>query len=113
MIVRNLENEEARRCWYIAHGVGMATMLFDGTELQGILFLAHLIAGEEMEFTAIVNGNDQQPSLCGSFFCCYPLEQHGLVYSFHHAYALSPYKQSFTIHLNEGWNFISIPLEVN
>jgi len=43
MIVRNLENEEVRRRWYVAHGGGTATMLFDSTELQGILFLAHAI----------------------------------------------------------------------
>ncbi len=43
MIVRNLETEAVRRRWYIAHGGGMATMLFDSTELQGILFLAHAV----------------------------------------------------------------------
>ena len=43
MIVRNLGTEEVRRRWYVAHGRGMATMLFDGTELQGILFFAHAV----------------------------------------------------------------------
>ncbi|MFC1958776.1 cupin domain-containing protein [Chloroflexota bacterium] len=43
MIIRNLETEEVRRRWYIAHGGGMATMLFDSKELQGILFLAHAV----------------------------------------------------------------------
>jgi mannose-6-phosphate isomerase-like protein (cupin superfamily) len=43
MIVRNLETEEVRHRWYVAHGGGMATMLFDATELQGILFMAHAV----------------------------------------------------------------------
>ena len=43
MIIKNLETEEVRRRWYIAHGGGMATMLFDSTELQGILFFAHAV----------------------------------------------------------------------
>lgn len=41
MIVRNLNQEEVRRRWYVAHGGGAATMLFDSSELQGILFFAH------------------------------------------------------------------------
>jgi mannose-6-phosphate isomerase-like protein (cupin superfamily) len=43
MIVRNLETEEVRHRWYVAHGGGMATMLFAATELQAILFLAHAV----------------------------------------------------------------------
>ena len=43
MIVRNLEEEEVRHRWYVAHGGGMATMLFDSSELQGILFFAHAV----------------------------------------------------------------------
>ena len=43
MIVRNLETEEVRRRWYVAHGGGMATMLFAATELEGILFIAHAV----------------------------------------------------------------------
>ena len=43
MIVRNLETEEVRKRWYKAHGGGRATMLFDDTELQGILFMAHAV----------------------------------------------------------------------
>jgi quercetin dioxygenase-like cupin family protein len=51
MIVRNLDNEEVRRRWYVAHGGGMATMLFDSTELEGILFCAHatLKSGKTIE----------------------------------------------------------------
>jgi quercetin dioxygenase-like cupin family protein len=43
MIVRNLETEEVRKRWYTAHGGGTATMLFDDTELQGMLFMAHAV----------------------------------------------------------------------
>ena len=43
MIVRNLQSEEVRRRWYVAHRGGMATMLFDSEELQGILFFAHAV----------------------------------------------------------------------
>jgi len=43
MIIRNLATEEVRRRWYVAHGGGTATMLFDSTELEGLLFLAHAI----------------------------------------------------------------------
>ena len=40
MIVRNLESEVVKKRWYKAHGGGLATMLFDSNELQGILFYA-------------------------------------------------------------------------
>ena len=51
MIVRNLESEEVQKRWYVAHGGGTATMLFDSSELQGILFFAHglLKPGDELE----------------------------------------------------------------
>lgn len=41
MIVRNIKQEEVLRRWYVAHGGGIATMLFDSSELQGILFFAY------------------------------------------------------------------------
>ena len=43
MIIRNLETQVVRDRWYIAHGGGMATMLFDDRELQGMLFMAHAV----------------------------------------------------------------------
>ncbi len=51
MIIRNLDTEEVNRRWYTAHGGGAATMLFDSTELNGILFLAYAILkpGRELE----------------------------------------------------------------
>ncbi len=41
MIVRNIQQEEVLRRLYVAHGGGIATMLFDSSELQGILFFAY------------------------------------------------------------------------
>jgi len=41
MIIRNINQEEVFHRWYIAHGGGMATMLFDSSELKGILFFAY------------------------------------------------------------------------
>ena len=41
MIVRNINQEEVRHRWYKAHGGGMAAMLFESSELQGILFFAY------------------------------------------------------------------------
>lgn len=51
MIVRNIESEAVRSRWYVAHGGGTATMLFESSELKGILFLAHaeLKPGKELE----------------------------------------------------------------
>ena len=51
MIVRNLESEEVQGRWYRAHNEGAATMLFDSSELQGLLFFAHAILnpGKELE----------------------------------------------------------------
>ena len=51
MIVRNLNQEEVMRRWYVAHGGGAATMLFDASELKGLLFFAHGIVkpGKEIE----------------------------------------------------------------
>jgi mannose-6-phosphate isomerase-like protein (cupin superfamily) len=43
MIVRNINQEEVLRRWYVAHGGGAATMLFDSTELEGILFFAYAV----------------------------------------------------------------------
>ena len=43
MIVRNIKQEEVLRRLYVAHGGGMATMLFDSSELQGILFFAYAV----------------------------------------------------------------------
>ena len=40
MIVRNLESEDVKQGWYVAHGGGLATMLLDSSVLQGILFFA-------------------------------------------------------------------------
>ncbi len=40
MIIRNIRQEEVLSRRYIAHGGGLATMLFDSGELQGILFFA-------------------------------------------------------------------------
>ena len=41
IIIRNIKQEEVFRRWYVAHGGGAATMLFDSSELQGILFFAY------------------------------------------------------------------------
>ena len=41
MILRNIKQEVVQSRWYRAHGGGTATMLFDASELQGILFFAH------------------------------------------------------------------------
>ncbi len=41
MIVRNIKQEEVLRRRYVAHGGATATMLFDSSELQGILFFAY------------------------------------------------------------------------
>ena len=41
MIIRNIRQEEVMRRVYSAHGGAMATMLFDSSVLQGILFLAY------------------------------------------------------------------------
>ncbi len=43
MIVRNIKHEEVIHRWYVAHGGGLATMLFDSSELQGILFFAYAV----------------------------------------------------------------------
>lgn len=43
MIVRNVEQEEVLQRLYIAHGGGIATMLLDSSELQGLLFFAYAV----------------------------------------------------------------------
>ena len=40
MIVRNIGQEEVQQRFYTAHGGGIATMLLDSSELQGMLFFA-------------------------------------------------------------------------
>ena len=50
-------------------------------------------------------------TICQPYICVQPV-------SYPAVFVLSPYIQvtsisSYTIHLNEGWNFISIPLEVS
>ena len=41
MLVRNFNQKEVQQRLYKAHGAGDAAMLFDSSELQGFLFLAH------------------------------------------------------------------------
>jgi len=43
MIVRNIKQEEVLQRLYVAHGGAIATMLFDSSELQGILFFAYAV----------------------------------------------------------------------
>jgi hypothetical protein len=43
MIVRNLGQEVVTNRWYVAHGGGVTTMLFDSSELQGVLFFAYAV----------------------------------------------------------------------
>jgi mannose-6-phosphate isomerase-like protein (cupin superfamily) len=51
MIVNNINREPASERWYKAHTGGLATMLFDSSELEGILFFAFAIVkpGKELE----------------------------------------------------------------
>ena len=51
MIVRNIQQDIVKQRWYVAHGGGKATMLFDSGELEGLLFFAHaeLKPGREIE----------------------------------------------------------------
>lgn len=51
MIVHNINQEPASRRWYRAHTGGLATMLFDSSELEGILFFAFAVVepGKELE----------------------------------------------------------------
>ena len=96
MIVRNLKAEEVRSRWYTAHGGGTATMLFDSTELKGILFLAHaeLKPGKELEMHAdpyeeihyvlkgkglMTVGGDTQPVAAGDAIWIPFSAPHGLV----------------------------------
>jgi mannose-6-phosphate isomerase-like protein (cupin superfamily) len=82
MIVRNLKQEEVLRRWYVAHGGGAATMLFDSSELQGLLFFAygvlkpgksleaHIDPYEEIYYLLqgqglMTVGDDQQPVSAG------------------------------------------------
>ncbi len=41
--MRNIKQTEVQQGLYIAHGGGLATMLFDSSELQGILFFAYAL----------------------------------------------------------------------
>ena len=51
MIVHNTMREPANQRWYRAHEGGLATMLFDSSELEGILFFAFALVqpGKELE----------------------------------------------------------------
>jgi mannose-6-phosphate isomerase-like protein (cupin superfamily) len=43
MIVNNINREPSSERWYRAHEGGLATMLFDSSELEGILFFAFAV----------------------------------------------------------------------
>jgi hypothetical protein len=88
--------------------IATVTFIFCVLVLVGRLASAEIFEVDALFYAGEVSSNSL--SICNYYVCVQPI-------SYPAFYVISPYivasQSSYTIHLEQGWNFISIPLEVS